>query len=195
MCLQMAVSPGLLFGILRYVVTPSFFFTKWDHMYLNNWYFLFYKHLREGGITKYRENRTLQKKWQFIAWNDVPVKNYKSDLAIFFHIGRYQGYAIPSWGKFRNFHLFQFYSRLEISQFVQKIFKIFNTFFRKNTHTNHYKISYIYTKRPKINRRIQIAKIIIVHKTIPSTWQTNTQQISRRTCPVFVKTNKKIAQI
>ena len=51
----------------------------------------------------------------------------------------------------------------------------------------------MYTIRnPNIDRTKQIAQIIVVHKTIPSTRQTNTQQkqTSKRTCPAFVKKEK-----
>ena len=48
--------------IFVYVVALSFLFPKWGHMSLNYWNFLFYKHLHDDRITKYRENRTLQKK-------------------------------------------------------------------------------------------------------------------------------------
>ena len=44
---------------LIYVIALSFFFPKWGHTLLNYRYFLFYVHLREGGIVKYRGKRTL----------------------------------------------------------------------------------------------------------------------------------------
>ena len=63
MCLKMCISPGLIIGILRYVVSLSFLSPEWGHMSLN--YFLFYKHFGQGGITKYMENRTLKKNCHF----------------------------------------------------------------------------------------------------------------------------------
>ena len=95
-------------------VASSFFFPKLSHMSLNYRYILFYKHFLEGSIRKYRENRTLQ----FLAWNDLPGENYKSDLAKFVNIGRYQGDTKPLCKNFWNFNLIQLW-RSKISNFVQ----------------------------------------------------------------------------
>ena len=38
-----------------YIVVSSFLFRKWGHMSLNYQYFLFYRQLHEGDITKYRD--------------------------------------------------------------------------------------------------------------------------------------------
>ena len=77
-------------------------------MSLNYCCFLFYKHFREGSITKYRKNRPLQK---------------KSYLAKVVLIGRYQGDIKSLCRNFWNFHFFNFMT-VRIFRFCQKSWKM-----------------------------------------------------------------------